>query len=144
MIRKVLSKQLFRSGIPGNAPSIRFSCPIPRILEISGRYIAEHLEPGNDGVTNMKSSEYDRNELFNSILWIGALEAILSWCEACPELNEKVVYTVEDTQGSVLKGVSADIYDDAKKELARCRTYVETVLWDETMKCPLLLDKIEV
>lgn len=91
----------------------------------------------NDGVTNMKSSEYDRNDLFNSILWIGALEAILSWCEACPELNEKVVYTVEDTEGNVLEGVSDAICDDAKKELARCRTYVETVLWDEAKGCYL-------
>ena len=91
----------------------------------------------NDGITNMKSSEYDRNDLFNSILWIGALEAILSWCEVYPELNEKVVYTVEDTEGNTLEGVSEQILDDAEKELERCRNYVETVLWDEKEQCYL-------
>lgn len=91
----------------------------------------------NDGITNMKSSEYDKNDLFNSILWIGALEAILSWCETYPELNQKVIYTVEDTDGNILEGVSEAIYDDVEKELARCRKYVETALWDEEKGCYL-------
>lgn len=48
-------------------------------------YIYERkTDTDNDGLTNMKSSEYERNELFNAVLWIGALEAILSWCEAYP------------------------------------------------------------
>lgn len=101
-------------------------------------YIYERkTDTDNDGLTNMKSSEYERNELFNAVLWIGALEAILSWCEAYPDLNTKVVYTVEDAEGNTIEGISELICDNAGKELELCRKYVETFLWDEKEQCYL-------
>lgn len=48
-----------------------------------------------------------------------------------PDLNTKVVYTVEDAEGNTIEGISELICDNAGKELELCRKYVETFLMDE-------------
>lgn len=100
---------------------------------ITESYIYERrTDTDNDGITNMKSSEYERNELFNAILCIGAMEAILELCAAYPEFaQQKVQYSIINPEGFLIHSVDENIVSDVSKELERTRNYVENRLWNE-------------
>lgn len=66
----------------------------------------------DDGITEMKSSEYAGNKLFNAVLWIGALEALL-------------VMAKEMKDNFILK--------DAQAQLVLARKSSEQQFWNQEM-----------
>lgn len=83
----------------------------------------------NDGITNMKSSEYSDNELFNSVLWIAALEAVEALCVG--ERKDTVVdYRIEDKNGETIAEITGSLLEDVQAELMRTRRLVETDIWN--------------
>ncbi|HEY65378.1 MAG TPA: hypothetical protein G4O02_12490 [Caldilineae bacterium] len=65
-----------------------------------------------DGITEMKSSEYRDNKLFNAVLWIGALEALIAMAEH--------------------RGDEA-IAQEARAEMAKARRSAEVQFWNEEL-----------
>ncbi len=63
-----------------------------------------------DGLTEMKSSEYRDNKLFNAVLWIGALEAMLEMAQTLH---------------------AQDIQSEVEVLLKKARTSTETQFWNE-------------
>jgi non-lysosomal glucosylceramidase len=72
----------------------------------------ESTDKNNDGITEMISSEYVNNKLFNAVLWIASLEA----------LKEMSVYR-NDKEMETLAGY----------QLAKARTNSEKLFWNEQL-----------
>lgn len=64
-----------------------------------------------DGITEMFSSEYKDNRLFNGVLWIGALEALIE---------------MADYQSD------AELKTDAHNQLQKARAVIEANMWEPT------------
>ncbi|MGD0581312.1 MAG: GH116 family glycosyl-hydrolase [Bacteroidales bacterium] len=60
-------------------------------------------DTNNDGITEMKSSEYKNNRLFNAVLWIGALECMEDMCDKMndPALKLEVVQQFDKTRNAI-------------------------------------------
>lgn len=96
-------------------------------------YIYERsTDTDNDGVTNMKSSEYDRNDLFNAILCVGAWNALETLCATHPEFADtRVKYQIATLDGTAVADVDDFLSSDVARELKKLRTFIEEKLWNE-------------
>jgi uncharacterized protein (DUF608 family) len=81
------------------------------VLVRSFRY-QKATDVDGDGLSEMKSSEYKDNKLFNAVLWLGALEAL----EALTEYKKDKVFLTEVTA-----------------ELNKARASTEHQFWDEQL-----------
>jgi uncharacterized protein (DUF608 family) len=59
----------------------------------------------DDGITEMKSSEYRNNRLFNAVLWAGALECLTNMCDIMnePVLKGEVIIQLSKTRNAIEK-----------------------------------------
>jgi non-lysosomal glucosylceramidase len=75
-------------------------------------HFQKSTDTDGDGITEMKSSEYANNKLFNAVLWIGALEGMLGMAK---EMKDEVTFA------------------DAQAQLALARKSSEQQFWNEEL-----------